>query len=243
MRNTANSEQLNGLQEDPFHKFFKSLKSVTARGLVKLKSFLKKKLLFTLKIPSVTRISLELELQRHFQRLRSGKVLDVGSMHSPYKKYIPHTEYKRLDVDSETQPDICCDIYEIEWEANYFDTIIATEVIEHLYNPEKAVEEIYKILKPGGICILSTRFIYCYHPFPKDYYRFTQDSLSHILKNFSKVEIHCHGNRVQAIWQIINNNLYNPKLGFFLNVFNPLFAKVNFTDKSFPCGFVVWAQK
>jgi SAM-dependent methyltransferase len=210
---------------------------------IDIKSLLKKLLLFTLKIPSVTRINLEFELQRQFKRLQPGRVLDVGSSNSPYKQYLPYTDYKTLDANKHSKPDICCDIHQINWELNYFDTVIATEVLEHLCEPQKAVEEIHKVMKPGGICILSTRFIYAYHPEPQDYYRFSQDSLKYLLKDFSQVEIYPHGNRIQAIWQIINNNVYNRKLGFFLNIFNPLIARINFKDEKFPCGFVVWAQK
>lgn len=195
--------------------------------------------MITLKIPTVTRISLNLVLRRQFKRLKPGKVLDVGSNISPYKKYIPHTEYLRMDIDERTKPDICCDIHHIKWKSNYFDIVIATEVLEHLYEPQRAVNEIYRVLKPGGVCILSTRFIYPYHPLPEDHYRFTRDSLSYLFRKFSKVEIYPHGNRLQAIWEMINSG----KIRIFLNVFNPIIARINFKDEKFPCGFVVWAQK
>ncbi|WP_158308295.1 class I SAM-dependent methyltransferase [Fervidicoccus fontis] len=39
---------------------------------------------------------------------------------------------------------------------NYFDAVIMEEVIEHLVNPDNALEEAYRILKPDGIFILTT---------------------------------------------------------------------------------------
>ncbi len=193
----------------------------------------------TLRIRSVTRIGLDFELERQFKRLKPGIVMDVGSKHSPYRKLIPCTEYKRLDIDKKSKPDICCDLHKIKWKSSYFDTVIATEVLEHLYDPQKAVDEIHRILKPGGVCILSTRFIYPYHPDPEDYYRFTWDSLNHLFRKFKKAEVHHHGNMLQSIWQIINSG----KTQIILNLFNPIFARIGSKNTRFPCGFVVYARK
>ena len=193
----------------------------------------------TLKIPSVSRISLDFELYRQFKRLKPGIVLEVGSGYSSYEKHIPYTKYLTLDINKESKPDICCDIHNIKWGSDYFDTVIIIEVLEHLQKPEKAINEIWRILKPGGDCILSTRFIHPYHPSPKDYYRFTRDSLIDLFRKFSKVEIYHHGNKIQSLWQIINSG----KLQIFLNIFNPLIARIHFKKTSCPCGFIVYAKK
>lgn len=193
----------------------------------------------TLKIKSVSRTSLDLELGKQFKRLKPGIVLDVGSKYSPYKKYFLFKRYMRLDVKNKTKPDICSDLQNVEWESNYFDTIIATEVLEHIAEPQKAVNEIWRLLKPGGVCILSTRFIHQYHPDPKDYYRFTWDSLNYLFREFSIIEINHHGNRFQSIWQIICSG----KIAIILNIFNPIFARIHSKKTRCPNGFVVYAVK
>lgn len=208
-----------------------------------LRRFFRKNILpkiFTLKIPSTIQIILDTELKKQFKRLKPGIVLDVGSWDSPYKKYVPHTKYMTLDVDNSNNPDICCDIHKIKWKSNYFDVIIVTEVLEHLYDPQKALNEIYRILKPRGICILSTRFIYPYHPVPEDYYRFTWDSLKYLFRKFKHVEIHSHGGRIHVLWQVIN---YRKFIEIFLNIFNPLIALIPSKKSLFPLGFVVYAEK
>lgn len=205
---------------------------------MKIKEFIKK-YIPTSRIRSVTRITLDVELKRQFKRLRKGIVLDVGAKDSPYKIFIPFTTYLRLDTSNETQPDICDDLHEVEWESDYFDTVIATEVLEHLYDPHKAVNEIYRLLKPGGVCIASTRFIFPYHAGPNDYYRFTWDSLRYIFNEFTEVEIIAHGNRLQAIWQLMNYG----KERYILNIFNSIIASVRFKTTRFPLGFVIYAKK
>lgn len=155
---------------------------------------------------SVTRISLEVELKRQFKKLKPGIVLDIGTgKGAPYKKYIANKKYLTLDIDKNSSPDICADIHNFKWEANYFHTVIAIELLEHLYDPQKAIDQIHRILKTNGICILSTRFLYPYHKAPEDYYRFTQDSLNYLFKEFKKVNIYHHGNKLQVLWQAISD--------------------------------------
>lgn len=189
-------------------------------------------------MPSVTTIFLERELFKQFKRLKPGIVLDIGSKSSPYKKLIPHTKYMALDISPQVKPDIVSDAHKINWESNYFDTIIATEVLEHCYSPEKVINEIYRLLKSRGICILSTRFIYPYHPDPKDYYRFTEDSLKYLFQNFNKVEIYPHGNRLHVFWEIIPGRIF-----FVKNIFNSMISRINFKDPKLPLGFIVYAEK
>ena len=121
-----------------------------------------------------------------------------------------------------------------------FDTVLAIEFREHLYDPQRAIDRIHDVLKPGGVCILSTRFMYRYHPDPQDHYRFTWDSLKHLFRNFRHVEVIHHGNRLQVIWEIINAGGRSRVL---LNLLNPLIASFSSSRTKFPLGFVVYAQK
>ena len=186
---------------------------------------------------SITRTILDIELKKQFKKLKPGIVLDVGAKDSPYKDYIPHTKYLRLDISKKTKPDIVGDIQNFKTRKR-FDIVIMTEVLEHLSNPKKAIDNIYKILHPGGVCILSTCFFYPYHPDPKDYYRFTKDSLYYLFKKFKKIEIYPYGNRFHVIWLTLS-------VGFLkiLNIFNPIIAKIRVKKTNLPLGFVVYAVK
>ena len=204
----------------------------------------KKSHFYLYRIPTVTRITLERELKKQFARLKQrggGTVLDVGAKLALYVKDIAATTYMTLDIDSACEPDLCCDLHDVDWSSEYFvDTIIATEVLEHLYNPQQAIQEMHRLLKPGGVCLLSTRFIYEYHADPHDYFRFTEDSLAHLFRAFSHVEIHPHGNRFQAIWQLLSGS--KRTLGL-LSWLNPLVARVKQKETKCPLGFVVWAER
>jgi ubiquinone/menaquinone biosynthesis C-methylase UbiE len=47
-------------------------------------------------------------------------------------------------------------ILEMPFPDAHFDIVVSSEVIEHTPNPEQAIKEIYRVLKPGGVMVLST---------------------------------------------------------------------------------------
>jgi SAM-dependent methyltransferase len=61
-----------------------------------------------------------------------------------------------------------------------FDTIISSDVIEHLPDPRLAFQEMARLLRPGGRLILNTPFLYMLHEVPHDYFRLTRFSLSRL---------------------------------------------------------------
>jgi SAM-dependent methyltransferase len=193
----------------------------------------------TLRMRSITRLTLDNTLKKSIPTFKINTVLDVGSKSSPYRNLITCEKYLRLDIDPKSKPDICCDLHKIELPDNSVDFVLATEVLEHLKNPIKAISEIYRVLRPEGHCLLSTRFIYPYHADPNDYYRYTKDSLGYLFSNFKRTKIIPHGNRIQAIWQLINFGYVQ----VILNIFNPVFLLFNYTSKKCPLGYVIIAKK
>jgi len=53
---------------------------------------------------------------------------------------------------------ICLDIEQnpLPFDAAYFDMVYCGEIIEHLFNPDHLLQEVYRVLKPAGTCILTT---------------------------------------------------------------------------------------
>jgi len=190
---------------------------------------------------SITRCTLDPLLKKCFTRLKAGRVLEIGAdKKSSYKKYVSCSEYKTLNIISDYNPDICCDIHDMSIiKSSSFDVVISIEVLEHCYNPQRAINEIYRILKPGGICILSTRFFHPLHPSPHDYYRFTDEGLNYLFTPFSSVETYSQGNRFHCIWKLF---CFKP-LCYILYWFNPLLAKIKSKKTDCPLGYVVYAIK
>lgn len=69
--------------------------------------------------------------------------------------------------------DIVADAHNVPFSTNSVDFVYNQAVIEHLYDPQKAVEEMFRCLKPGGLAFVVTPFLQEYHGYPHHYCNFT----------------------------------------------------------------------
>ena len=112
----------------------------------------------------------------------------MGCAGGPYAEYFPN----RVGIDVNPSPavDIVADVHDLHmFEADEFDAILCTEVLEHLHTPHQGIAEMHRVLKPDGMLVLTTRFVYPLHDVPGDYYRFTKYGLEHLLRDFEIVEL------------------------------------------------------
>ena len=134
----------------------------------------------------------------------NGNVLDIGCGVMPYKKYLLKantiTNYIGIDLEyseyhNKVRPDIFWDGVTIPLPDNSQDWIIATEFLEHYFDTEHILQEMKRVLKPGGGIFFSVPFIYTLHEIPHDHHRFTPFTLSkHFEKcGFTKNEIYPRG--------------------------------------------------
>jgi len=118
------------------------------------------------------------------QKYASGNMIDVGCGSKPYQPiFQPYVDtYFGIDYPptaivnygEETKADLLVDCTDTKLEANSYDTILSTQVIEHIYDTQKYIAECYRILKKGGIGIFTIPFLWQCHAEPFDYYRFTR---------------------------------------------------------------------
>lgn len=71
---------------------------------------------------------------------------------------------------------------ELPFKDGSFDAVISSNVFEHMPDPELAIAECYRILKPGGVLVAHTPFLMELHDEPYDFTRFTEYSLQRLLK-------------------------------------------------------------
>ncbi len=122
-------------------------------------------------------------------------VLDIGmAMRDKYEKIVCNN-LETLDVnDYGSYPDIVCDICsDITGLENKYDKIICIAILEHVYDPFKAVSNLKKMLKDGGKIYGNVPYLYHYHA-PQDlkfqdYFRFSKDALAYIFRDFTNVEL------------------------------------------------------
>jgi ubiquinone/menaquinone biosynthesis C-methylase UbiE len=66
--------------------------------------------------------------------------------------------YITTDYEDEFEADKRHDIQAIDEPNNSFDIILCYHVLEHIPDDSKAMSELYRVLKPGGICYIQTPF-------------------------------------------------------------------------------------
>ena len=124
-------------------------------------------------------------------------ILEIGGR---YKK----AGITTLDVNPDSGADIIADAHSIPLPDSSQDKVIADNMLEHLYDPFKFIEEVKRILKPKGQIEISAPFIHPYHgglnkgTFCPDYWRFTEDGLRQLFKDFD-VEITSDGGLIFAL--------------------------------------------
>lgn len=139
------------------------------------------------------------------------KVLDIGAgANSPYAEYFPNRV--TVDIKPERNPDIVGDITNLPIEDNSYEFILCTEVIEHVWDFQTAIKEMHRILKPGGTCILTTRFLFPIHEVPDDYWRFSRFALEKLFEDWSEVKVESETKTFSAIGALIQRIMFQTHL-------------------------------
>lgn len=115
----------------------------------------------------------------------SGLVLDAGSGRGGWKDIIVKGGAVRETVDVEPRENLT-------WTANLmampqapdgrYDAVVCHQVLEHVPDPGSALSEIFRVLKPGGLLILSVPHLSRLHEAPHDYFRYTPNGMRALLE-------------------------------------------------------------
>ena len=115
-----------------------------------------------------------------------GEVLDVGCGRKPYRHLVPAGKYIGLELDTPELRDLdAADIYYsggvLPVATESFDAVLCSQVLEHIFTPGDFLQEIKRVLRPGGVLLLTTPFAWDEHSQPYDYGRYSSFGLSHLL--------------------------------------------------------------
>jgi SAM-dependent methyltransferase len=114
-----------------------------------------------------------------------GRILDAGAGELQYKRFCKHLDYVSQDFArydgkgnssglqtgkwDQSSLDIISDIIHIPEPDTSFDAVLCVEVLEHLPDPIQALRELTRLLKPGGILIITAPFCALTHFAPYFY--------------------------------------------------------------------------
>jgi SAM-dependent methyltransferase len=139
-----------------------------------------------------------------------GTTLDVGCGRRPYEKtfFADASTYIGTDYLSDrSRPDVVCSALDLPFLDNHFDTVVSTEVLEHVPDPLRAMREMERVLKPGGFLILSAPLHWPRHEVPYDFFRYPYDGLLHLVKTggFELTRLFNRGHSYAFVGQVIQH--------------------------------------
>ena len=140
----------------------------------------------------------------------NGKLLDFGCGSKPYEKLFKNSSnYVGVEV-SGNKDNLKSDIYydgtTLPFADNTFDSILCTEVFEHVEQLDDVIIELYRVLKPAGRMIVTTPFMCIEHEMPYDFRRFTFNGLINLMKknNFKILKSKKLLNNFHVFFQTLN---------------------------------------
>ncbi len=156
----------------------------------------------------------------HNAKLAHGTLLDVGCGSKPFEKlFTPFVErYFGLEYSPESgyrgnNADFCGDAAFLPLEDASVDTILCTEVMEHVPNPEKTIAEFARVLRPGGTIMTTAPFFYPIHD-AYDFFRYSPDGLKAMMERQGLIVETVKPLSGTAITLAVMFNMYWYEIGF-----------------------------
>lgn len=148
----------------------------------------------------------------------TGRMLDIGAGEvDRYAKFFNYSERITTDIHASSNVDVVASADNLPFDDGEFDSIVCTQVLEHVPNPWPVVSEMNRVLKSGGHVLISVPMTNELHEEPHDYWRYTSFCLNNVLNknNFEVIYLEQQGGYHSLIAQqkmthaIQKYNLYN----------------------------------
>jgi SAM-dependent methyltransferase len=145
-----------------------------------------------------------------------GRILDVGCGSKPYRSlFVSAKEYIGLEIDTPhnreaKRADFFYDGEIFPFESVAFDGVICNQVLEHVFNPDVFLQEIHRVLKPGGNLLLTVPFVWDEHEQPWDYARYSSFGLRSLVERngFFVIEQRKTNADARVLFQLINAYIF-----------------------------------
>lgn len=130
------------------------------------------------------RQQIETVTKQFLSKEASLRLADYGCGNMPYEPLVAPFVKEYIGIDLAENPRASIHISplgKIDLADHQMDVVLSTQVLEHVEDPLFYLGEAQRILKPGGLLILSTHGYWMFHPDPTDYWRWTSTGLRKII--------------------------------------------------------------
>jgi len=144
-----------------------------------------------------------------------GRILDVGCGQRPYENLFETTGYVGLEIDTQEnrktkKADIFYDGNVFPFKDGEFDGVVANQVFEHVFYPDRFLGEVRRVLRDGGMLLMTVPFIWDEHEKPYDFARYTSYALETMLtrNGFEILRRKKSVADIRVIFQLLNGYLF-----------------------------------
>lgn len=158
----------------------------------------------------------------------SGRLLDFGCGSKPYRSLFQVEEYIGVDFENEGHPheneqiDFFYDGKSLPFPDNNFESVLCSEVFEHIFNLDEVLKELNRVMRDGGKMLITCPFVWNEHEVPYDFARYTRFALEDMLRKngFAVLEYSKAGDFISATTQLrvlyFHTVFYKPMRRFLL---------------------------
>jgi len=111
----------------------------------------------------------------------NGIILEIGSGNRRL-----HERVTNVDIAPFENVDVVADGASLPFQDETVDAILILAVLEHTRQPQKVINECYRVLKKAGIIYAEAPFVFRYHSYPTDFWRFSLQGLEELFYDFKK---------------------------------------------------------
>lgn len=134
----------------------------------------------------------QLFFAQHFLKDQFQSILEIGSKDYgstvDFRNYFKKCKnYIGVDMEDGKDVDVVMDLTKTTepLEPNFFDLIICCSVLEHVDAPWLFANNINKLSSKGGLLYIAVPFVWRFHGYPNDYFRYTHNGIKKLFNGYS----------------------------------------------------------
>ncbi len=123
-----------------------------------------------------------------------GALQVEGQLHAAdLRPLFADSDYTGCDIRPGPGVDRIEDVHQLSFATATVGTVLMLETLEHVKNPIRALAEVFRVLRPGGVVAISSVMDFPVHEFPADYWRFAPQGFDLLLERFAPRRVYIQG--------------------------------------------------